>query len=775
MLRDLRRNLRDQQRQREATVDAPPPDALALFAPRQPVVEAVTPELSAALQGQLAAVAHTHPRLHASLMRLNQQQLLAVLSDDTAALVRAQVGSGKTAVLVHKVLWLHLVQGVPMERLAVLTFTHKAAGEIRTRIEALAADTGAPLPPQAFWLTGTFHGVARALLRQALPIDELGWRSDFAVLDETARQVLCQRLIAEHQLTIRYQNRLPQRFEALRQGKARMGAMKSDDDIAALVGWLTAAKKQQNVLDFSDLLDAATWLLQEHPLATPPLWLVVDEFQDCDPRELAFIEALMANQPAQPARFFAVGDPHQVIYAWRGSSPRLFDDIERRLKCVRYELPVNYRSTHEILEGARAVLGWQGEQSALRSERGEGQKIVVRRHHNAHVEGLYLAQKIHNLQESGAPLREIAVLFRMRRQAQAMHETLTRAGVACVEPARASVDERPAVAWLRGVLRLALGQPDVEAARTLLVHPQFGALASRQWVERSFQTFADKKKLSAMPAVLAFLQQKSAMRDRMYAAQHLQRWLELPAWLAEQPLEGLDMQMVEHLQLVDLLRPTSARHEHDVADARRLLNRLVQWQIAHGQTGVEGWRSALDLLAMGGMTALGETADPALDAVALLTLHAAKGLEFRHVFISGCNQGVIPLQAAWGDADVEAEERRLLFVGLTRAKDSVELSYHNQPAHPQAAPVASPYLYQLPPHTVDWQDRAGPDDVAPVVQPVPEAAIVDLPWPVGQRVRHPRYGVGTVKASTAALVEVQFDKLGERSFDRLLCPLVAAE
>jgi len=253
----------------------------------------------------------------------------------------------------------------------------------------------------------------------------------------------------------------------------------------------------------------------------------------------------------------------------------------------------------------------------------------------------------------------------------------------------------------------------------------------------------------------------------------LDRWLALADWLATAPLEGLAATLYAHLQLTELLRPTSARHGNDVADAQMLLARLVDWQTAHGQTGADGWRNALDLLALGGLNALGETADPARDAVALLTLHAAKGLEFRHVFISGCNQGVIPLQSAWGNAEIEAEERRLLFVGLTRAKDSVELSYHNQPAHPQAAPVPSPYLYQLPAHTVDWQDRAPEPPPAPVAAPV--AADPELPWPVGQRVRHPRYGLGTVKCSDAALVEVQFEKFGERSFDRLLCPLIPAE
>ena len=778
MLRELRQNL---QRQVRDPARQPAPVLPAFPVPPLPPTAPIPAPaaLTAAEVAQWAAVTERLPRFAESLRRLNPHQLRAVIADDPAALVRAQVGSGKTAVLVHKVLWQHLVCGVPMHRMAVLTFTHKAAGEIRNRIEALAAETATPLASADFWLTGTFHGVARALLRQVLPIADLGWAADFAVQDEAARVALCEQVIAEEHLTVRYRNRLPQRLEALRRGQTRSGAMRHDDDIAALAQHLAAAKKARNLLDFDDLLTMATWLLGEHALAEPPLWLIVDEFQDCDPQELAFITALRSSGSAPPARFFAVGDPHQVIYAWRGSSPQLFDAVQREFGCACYDLPHNYRSTEEILHGAQAVLGWQGAGAALASVRGGGQKIRIRRHHNAHVEGLYLAERMRELIDRGVRPRQIAVLFRMRRQAEAMFAVLQQAGIPCLEPARASALESPAVRYVEAILRLAVTTTDAASVRSLLVHPRFGLLAPRQCSAAALARFTRDQPAPATSQVLAFLEKKPESSGRRFAATHLARWLQLPAWLAAADMADAETQLFAHLELGALLRPTSAQHDADKASVIKWLGRLWQWQRSHGESGVTGLRAALDLMALGGPSALGETADPARDGVALTTLHAAKGLEFQHVFISGCNHGLVPLHSAADSADGDAEERRLLFVGMTRAKDSVELSYHNQPFMARALPIPSPYLYQLPAATVEWDDApraAAPQRPAEACAVAPALAHDGdgdsaVPWPVGLEVRHPRYGSGTVCGGDADAVEVRFAKWGDRSFSRILCPL----
>jgi superfamily I DNA/RNA helicase len=577
MLRALQRAAREEHRRAQHArtqpcaqpTPAPTPQPAPMLA--LPPLIPLAPELTA----RLADVRAAHPRLHAQLERLDPAQLAAVLGDDPGALVRAPVGSGKTTVLVAKVLYLHLAGGVPLEEMAVLTFTNKAADEIRARIEDLS---GRATAAGERWLMGTFHGVARSLLQRALPLDRIGYRPDFTVLDEEACATLLADLVRAHRLRVR-RRRLRDRLRAV----APDGP--PDDDLQRLATLARDEKRARNAMDFDDLIDHATALLGEAG-GCAPRWIIVDELQDCSPRELLLLQRLRG----EGTRFFGVGDPHQAIYGWRGSAPDVFARAEAGFGCRCYHLPISYRSTRTILDGACAVLGAQAEAGGLRGVREGGARIVVRRHHDPVGEAVYLAARISRLAAGGVARSQIAVLARLRAQTEALGRLLAAEGTPCAAGA------------------------DAEA-----------------------------------------------------------------------------------------------------------------------------------------------------DAVRVLTLHAAKGLEFRHVFISGVNLGVVPL-AIRGTASDEAEERRLLFVGLTRARDEVELSYHASPHCFGAVGEPSPYLHQLPAAVVDWQEEeAEPPPAAPAA-----------PWREGDAVRHARYGAGVVVAVSAGSIDCDFGKRGRRSFPPALCPLTAA-
>ncbi len=553
----------------------------------------------------LAEVRAASPRLHASLCGLDAAQLAAILSDDPAAIVRAQVGSGKTCVLVHKVLHLHLVRGVPLEEIAVLTFTNRAADELHARLAELAPR---PIAPGARWLMGTFHGVARALLQRALPVEQLGYRPDFAVLDEDARDALLIDVARRHKLRLGSQHSLHARLRVLADG----GPVR--DDLVRLAALAAAEKRARGVMDFDDLIDHAATLLQTTAELPPLRWVVVDELQDCEPRELRLLRRLRGAR----ARFFAVGDPLQSIYGWRGGAPRLSAQLAEELGARAHDLPVSYRSTRTILDGARAVLGDQAiAGGALHAARGPGARIVVRRHHDPIGEASYLAARLAALRAGGVPYRDIAVLCRLRAQVETLAAMLAAHGTPCT-----GVDD----------------------------------------------------------------------------------------------------------------------------DARD---------------------------------------DGNVDAVRLSTLHAAKGLEFRHVFIAGANLGIVPLVLRGDPGDV-SEERRLLFVGITRARDEVEISWHACPHQFGALGAPSPLLHLLPAAVVDWQGEPSPWQVAatgPAPSPSPAlvavsgsvelAAPVDAPWHIGQPVRHARYGPGVVVRVAATTVDCDFGKRGARSFPLRLCPLEA--
>ncbi len=558
------------------------------------------------LAARLAAVEAVSPRLHARLGALDPAQQAAVLADEPAALVRAQVGSGKTTVLIHKALHLHLVCGVPLQQLAILTFTTKAADQLRVRLDELV---GRVTTPGERWLMGTFHAVAVALLQRVLPLEAVGHRPDFTVLDEDAVVALIDELATAHKLRVGHRRRLRERMRAV-----AAGGSPGTGDLGRLAALVRDAKRARNAMDFDDLIDHATTLLAA-PEVARPRWILVDELQDCEPRDLELVRRLRG--PA--GRFFGVGDPRQAIYGWRGGGPDGFARAAAALACVVHELPASYRSSRTILDGARAVLGAQpvagGDLIAVRPP---GAPIIVRRHHDPVAEASYLAARLAALHAGGVPYVELAVLCRLRAQVDALGQALTAHGV---------------------------------------------------------------------------------------------------PWAVDG--DGVDR-----------------------------------------------------------------------DAIRLLTLHAAKGLEFRHVFIAGANLGILPLMIRDRIED-EAEERRLLFVAITRARDTVEISYVAWPHQFGALGAPSPLLYLLPAAVVEWHDANAPVVAASAVMaaPVvaafaaapaasspplaPSSSAVAGPWRAGQAVRHPRYGAGVVVRLAGDTVECEFGKLGGRAFPLRLCPLVA--
>ena len=529
----------------------------------------------------LAATRAACPTLHASLLALDPDQRAAVLSCDRATLVHAQVGSGKTTVLVHRAAYLHVVCGVPLDQLAILTFTNRAAGELRQRLDALLGRT---TTNHERWLVGTFHAVASALLRRVLPVERVGHTRQFTILDEDAAIELAVAVVRRHRIR-------PGRRATLRD------RLRTDPALAALATAVAAERRARDAMDFDDLIEHATSLLGDSPVLAHAL---IDELQDCEPRELAFVRALI--HPA--SQFFAVGDPLQSIYGWRGAAPTLFTRAALEGSCRVRTLPQSYRSTQTVLVGARAILGAQpvaiGELVPVRAP---GPKIKIVRHHDVTAEAAYLAARLGELHAAGVRWDELAVLCRLRVQVADLASALTTRGVPCVN------------------------------------------------------------------------------------------------------------------DLHDRVEPSAVESQ--------------------GPAGVR-----------------------------ILTIHAAKGLEFTHVFLSGANVGVLPLPSRDCHGDSESadpsEERRLLFVAITRARDAVEISYQFRPHTHGALGVASPLLLLLP------DDVATRDDGVPVVaQPAP----VPGEWHVGQRVRHPRYGSGTIVAIADDTFDCDFGKLGPRAFPRAMCPL----
>lgn len=674
-----------------------------------------------------------------ALAALDDWQLAAVVEGDNAV-VCAAVGSGKTRVLVHKVLWLHLVQGVPLEHLAVVTFTRKAAGEIEGRLhEAL----GRAPTTDATWLMGTFHGVARALLARALPVAELGFTPAFRVLDATERDGLLHQLIAEHDLDIKHKRRLQARFDALAEGRLRIGNMRRDDDILRLFELYEARKRALDAMDFGDLVVGCGALLPALSPERRPRWLLVDELQDTDDDQLD----LLAGLVGEGCRVFAVGDPHQTIYGWRGSQSGDFSRFAERFDARVLRLPCNYRSGARIAQAAEALLvagraTIDAEAARVVPQRPADQRVQIIRHHDPVAEARWIAESLAARISGGAAPGAYAVLARTRRALDVVADQLAHRGV----PVRRAVQreaEREAARWLHALLRATLTADDVGALRQALTDPLRGLCRSEDLRDERLPAGATPR-----ARVVGRLRALAARSKR------------LDPGLVERLAAGLEGR--ELLPIDEMLRPTRTGYDAD----RQLCSALLAAWTARAELlggGDEGLAGALDEALCDDAFGLeGARASGPSEGVALLSVHAAKGLEFDAVWVIGVNDGGFPLAGAMSHPAALAEEIRLLFVAMTRARDQLELSWVAAPTAPRATGMPSPLLRLLPATTVQWHDH-------PPTRPAPTAARPSA-WPVGSRVRHRKHGEGAVLASDADAVVVRFVRGGERKFATAMMP-----
>lgn len=760
MLRELRRQVRERSRADQANPEAPLlPSPLAGGSTSAPLTSQVLlapAELGLQLAVERAAVAA--PFLAASLRRLDPWQQAAVTSQAPAVLVRAQVGSGKTAVLAHRVLWLHQVAGLPLEHMAVVTFTNHAAEQLVDRVKSLLPVAAGP---KAFRWFGTLHGLARALLGQVLDPTLLGWQAGFSVLDPNGRLELWQRLIQDHHLQIKYPKRLADRLRKLAAGAGwQFGNMAQDDHLARLAELYRAEKRRLNTMDFDDLIEAAADLLARAPLPIPLAALLVDELQDCEPREIELLWAL--RQPE--TQFFGVGDPNQSIYAWRGSNPHLFEQMQRSWHCISYDLPNNYRSTPEILSAARGVLGSAAGNGQLAATRSGGSPVGIRQFHDAHLEGLALAERFKALHQQGVPWGQIAVLARTRKQLETLRAVLQAQQLPCADAAQSSWEERPAAVWLLRQL-MQPGGGDPEVVRQALTCRQRGWLVGRG-VGPAALAKAVAAGLGPWEALKRLIRPgKGKLPGDPRDVALAERWL---GHLQALPLVQVATAGELELALPALwLRPTHRDYERDLRHVQ-----AAYAQLAAVHQSVAEWHAVAEAVWREGPR---DSAAVAPVGVRLLTFHAAKGLEFKHVVLSGCNQGVVPLASAYADPLQLAEERRLLFVGLTRARDQLEVTWHTRPALPQAQAQPSDWLLGIPAADCHWGDPATAwASPAAGTEPTADATSLDLPWHEGQPVQHSKYGAGTVVSCDSAEVQVDFGRLGTKGFSLLLCPLQAS-
>ena len=704
--------------------------------------------------------------------RLNEYQKTAVLDESPACVVNANVGSGKTTVLIGKILYLHLDRNVPLEKMTVLTFTNKAADEIVERLRKIKPDI-APDQVQGF---GTFHSVALRMLKNSLPVEEAGWTKEFTVMDPDEETDLAMKIIQEHGLKVKYKNRLKKRLEQEYQnwlaGKAES---RYRDDLYRLYPLLAEEKKRQNKMSFADLLRVSTELLRlknaepggEHSeedsdRSSGPAWILVDEVQDSDAMQIEFLEAMRESGKGEPAKIFAVGDPNQVIYSWRGTGDNMFYLIKHRFGAKELTLPVNYRSNASILAAANRFLQFGNRIQGIREE---GQRITVRNHYDPFQEAEYLAEKIQTLHRNGKSYREIAVFYRLQSQSGILEKVFDRYGIPYELSVKKTLKDIPVLNWLVKVLRVSVNPADTQMAAEVLADPEYGEESMHLRMTEFSEETGKRESVSAGELFAYF-----GLREALH-----------PSSAGYQEDERLVMDFLEKM-CASCNKEMESGQGNFTAAVREFINSSA----LYGMKTDAGEKAPGDISECEGAGPEPDEKDreASPDKVNLMTLHASKGLEFDTVFIIGVNQGMIPLRCK--DFEQEEEERRLFFVGITRAENNLELSWYTNPGEPGAVGEPSRYLRMIPEQLLDREDAGKPENVRSGENAGGDGRKSDLHQlrkqvqeqirlkresvqkkekePKVIRVRHRKYGEGILISEDDMMIEAEFREYGRKKF-----------
>lgn len=697
---------------------------------------------------------------------LNSYQMEAVTDENDACIVNANVGSGKTTVLIAKILYLHYEKKIPLEKMVVLTFTNKAAGEIIERLKK--KEPG--LTEEQVQFFGTFHSVAMRMLKNTLlqakaenrEIDHIvensstapeEWTSEFEIIDPDEEQELALRLIAEYGLKVKYKNRLKKRLEQEYPNyKAGKVTSRYKDELFQLYPLLQKEKKKENKMSFSDLLEEGTRLLKMGKTSWPE-WIIVDEVQDSDRSQLEFLEALKGPE----TKIFAVGDPNQVIYSFRGTTQNMFFLLKNRFQAKELSLPVNYRSNASILEAANRFLQFGGK---IQGSNECGEKIQIRNHYDPFQEAMYLADKIRTLHQEGKEYRDIAVFYRLQKQAEILEKMFAEQNIPYEVSVKKSWKDIPVLNWLMYVLRFATHPDDIQAGMQVLMDKRFGDKCTKKKAEDIIKNHKTEKS-DIYKNMMLFYTEKEV-------------------------LSGEDI--FDSLGLKEALHPTSADYQQDAEQVLNFLNQICAYSREKKLNMSDGIREFLNRVALGTIESPEDTQDSdekeeAGGRVKLMTLHASKGLEFDTVFIIGVNPGLLPIRCS--NFDQEEEERRLFFVGITRARNHLELSYYTNPGEPGVLGSYSNYLKMIPEGLLEWKELRSDEEKRTNLKELTRQAKEEIRKAEVQKAEniqeektesektenvqeqkaiHPKYGTGIVTSEDDMMVEVEFPNYGKKQF-----------
>lgn len=727
--------------------------------------------------GYIASVFCLHGNIEHLLSQLNEQQRQAVTTTEGPVLVIAGAGSGKTRVLTARVAYL-IANGIPPERIVAMTFTNKAAEELRHRLAQWCDQWSA----RRIW-AGTFHSVFARLLRRNA--EQLGYTPNYTIYDDDDSLSLIRRILKEQNIS---PNELsPQAVRtAISRAKndmvvpeefARLATTPRQRHIASVYHLYQRALRKADAMDFDDLLLNMIDLLASSDEVLQVYqslfhYIHVDEYQDTNRAQYEVLKLLAGGH----RNLFAVGDDAQSIYSWRGARIENIFEFQRDFpEHVLIRLEQNYRSTQVILDAANAVIAKNPQQIPKRlwTARSGGQPIRVVAYWDEADEAAGIVRIIEELRASDeiSAWSNVAVLYRINAQSQLLEDAFRRAEIPYRIIGGISFYKRKEIKDALAYLRLLLNPNDDEAFLRIVNEPPRGI--GDATVEH-LRRWAAEHHCSLLQAALAARQISTIAKQKQLVLEQLAALIDVTA--EKLPTLPLSEAVYHYFESVGLLQYYKVQATEEALERYENIARLVA-DIAEYAAALDGSDQQPSLADYMQRVSLLTSADEAStgDAVQLMTLHAAKGLEFPVVIIAGVVEGLLPLIRATTTEHDRYEERRLFYVGMTRAQQRLVITYarHRSSFGIVDNALPSSFLAELPLHLLET-DR--PEDfccpTSSVTEGLPrqsrrtERNGNSLQLRCGMRVTHAMFGEGTIErvegSGADAKVLVHFDRVGRK-------------
>jgi len=643
------------------------------------------------------------------MAKLNPQQQAAVKTIDQPLLVLAGAGSGKTRVITEKIAYL-VKQGLPARHIAAVTFTNKAAREMKDRVSKLLDDK-----QMRGLRVSTFHALGLDILRKEHKV--LAYKAAITLFDEQDKQTLLKNLINHGVKNCdidnfeRYSQQIGHWKNAfITPEQALSSANPEQQPAASLYHEYTRSLKAYNAVDLDDLILLPVLLFQQHP-AVLEKWqnkiryLLVDEYQDTNITQYQLVKLIAGTL----GRFTVVGDDDQSIYAWRGAQPENLAQLQKdfaRLQVIKLEQ--NYRSTGRILKVANHLIANNPHafEKRLWSELGYGDPLRVLSHKNDQVEAQQIISEIvHHKFKTGSRYQDYAILYRGNHQSRLFEQGLRENNIPYLISGSSSFFANAEIKDILAYLRLFVNQDDDAAYLRIINTPrrEIGPTTLEK-----LGTYANERHISLFAASTEVGLSQKLTDKSVHRLQIFHDWVIRTADCIDRGDNfSIIEDVIKHIDYEQYLKEDSKSKE---SAERKIKNvyELIEWLKRIADKETDGQKPLAEIVAkimlMDIMDRNQET--EISDQVSLMTLHAAKGLEFPHVFLIGIEENILPHQNSIDNDNIE-EERRLTYVGITRAQRTCTFSYctHRKRYGEISECEPSRFLNELPVEDLEWINK----------------------------------------------------------------------